>query len=447
MEAGFLTLLGASIAGAVVSGVLGCLPALHIYNVAGVLVLSYGWLEGLGVPVEVISCFMMGLVAGYSMVNTIPAIFLGAPDESTVFITLPGQKFLMSGRGPEATYLTAIGGLGGFVFLALAIPLGAPILAGLRQILSRHMFWILGLILAFMVLSEWPKGGGRGKDPLIRLWRGMRSVLAGHLTLILSGLLGFIILYRPLIPLQSAFQNIMPAFVGLFAVPWVLQNMVSATEIPTQRFPRTLDVKPSLLLRGVGAEGKAAIDVPFTYSYDGVTSVDIFNGPSFSFRPNRHGEGIEVDFLAWHRRWSHSLTLAAFFGLVVAFLLGPLAGLVAATAYTVHVLEDQLGMMGSNLLWPLTRTRMKGLGIMRSGDALPNFAFVWLSVVTIIFNLNRFHDTPVFSQNPLVFFGLAFVLPMALLVIAGRLVTRLETRTGKKSAFEDDAFSEMGETF
>jgi putative membrane protein len=253
MEAGFLTLLGASIAGALVSGVLGCLPALHIYNVAGVLVLGYGWLEGLGVPVEVISCFMMGLVAGYSMVNTIPAIFLGAPDESAVFITLPGQKFLMSGRGPEATYLTAIGGLGGFVFLALAIPLGAPILAGLRQILSRHMFWILGLILAFMVLSEWPKGGGRGKDPLIRLWRGMRSVLAGHLTLVLSGLLGFIILYRPLIPLQSAFQNIMPAFVGLFAVPWVLQNMVSATEIPSQRFPRTVDVKPSLLLRGVGA--------------------------------------------------------------------------------------------------------------------------------------------------------------------------------------------------
>jgi membrane-bound metal-dependent hydrolase YbcI (DUF457 family) len=202
-------------------------------------------------------------------------------------------------------------------------------------------------------------------------------------------------------------------------------------------------------LTDVGAEGRASIDVPFTYSYDGVTSVDIFNGPSFSFRPNRHGEGIEVDFLAWHRRWSHSLTLAAFFGLVVAFLLGPLAGLVAATAYTVHVLEDQLGMMGSNLLWPLTRTRMKGLGIMRSGDALPNFAFVWLSVVTIIFNLNRFHDTPPFSQNPFVFFGLAFVLPMALLVLLGRLTKRLETRTQGPSVSEeeDEAFSEMGETF
>ena len=33
----------------------------------------------------------------------------------------------------------------------------------------------------------------------------------------------------------------------------------------------------------------------------------------------------------------------------------------------------QLGAMGSNLLWPLTRVRFPGLNLIRSGDAIPNF--------------------------------------------------------------------------
>jgi putative membrane protein len=253
MEASVFGLLGASALGALISALLGCLPALHIYNVAGIVVLAVTWSEGLGVAPEVMSCFMMGLVTGYAMVNTVPAIFLGAPDESAVFVTLPGQKLLGLGRGPEAAYLTGVGGLGGVLFLALAIPLAAPFLAGLRQLLSRHMFWILGLVLAFMVLSEWPKGGGRGISRLRRLHGGWKSLLAGIVTLLLSGLLGFILLYKPLIPLRSSFQNIMPAFVGLFALPWVLQNMTSRARVPAQRFPRTLDLSPRLWLRGVAA--------------------------------------------------------------------------------------------------------------------------------------------------------------------------------------------------
>ncbi|MHC4780068.1 MAG: tripartite tricarboxylate transporter permease [Planctomycetota bacterium] len=241
-------------AGAALSSLLACLPALHIYNVAGIFLLVTAAARETGVwPDEIVACFLMSLVVGYSIVNTIPAVFLGAPDESAIFMTLPGQKFLMCGRGREAALLTGIGGLGGLLFLAILAPFASPIFRVIRAVVGPHLFWILALILAFIVLSEWPKGGARGATPWARLWDGWKSLLAGIATLILSGFLGMILLYRPLVPLESSFQNIMPAFIGLFAVPWVLQNAFSPTSIPDQHRPFTVDCSPSVLFRGIGA--------------------------------------------------------------------------------------------------------------------------------------------------------------------------------------------------
>ncbi|MHC4600612.1 MAG: tripartite tricarboxylate transporter permease [Planctomycetota bacterium] len=241
-------------AGAVLSSLLACLPALHIYNVAGVILLATATARaGGGWPDEVMACFLMGLIVGYSIVNTIPAVFLGAPDESAIFMTLPGQKFLMCGRGREAALLTGIGGLGGLLFLAALSPFAVTLFRAVRTVLGPHLYWILSLILAFIVLSEWPKGGARGRTALARLWDGWKSLLAGIATLLLSAILGMILLYRPLVPLESSFQNLMPAFIGLFAVPWVLQNAFSPTEIPEQNAPTTVDCSPSILFRGIGA--------------------------------------------------------------------------------------------------------------------------------------------------------------------------------------------------
>jgi membrane-bound metal-dependent hydrolase YbcI (DUF457 family) len=141
-----------------------------------------------------------------------------------------------------------------------------------------------------------------------------------------------------------------------------------------------------------GAEGRASVGVPMVHTYDAETKINIFSGPAFRFE--RRADQVHVTFLPWHRRWTHSLTLAAALGLVMGLLLGPTAGLVSGLGYTTHVLQDQLGYMGSNLWWPFTRRRTGGLRLLRSGDGLPNFLTVWLAVATIIFNLDRFSALP-----------------------------------------------------
>lgn len=154
------------------------------------------------------------------------------------------------------------------------------------------------------------------------------------------------------------------------------------------------------------AEARVQVGVPMVHTYDAENKVDIFSGPSFAFE--RKGDAVHVHFLDWHRRWSHSLPVAAFGGALVGGIVGLLggwtlglwAGLCFGLGFAGHVLEDQLGHMGSNLFWPFTKARMPGLHLLRSGDAIPNFLTVWTAVAVILINLDRFSEKPLLPLVP-----------------------------------------------
>ncbi|MDY7076162.1 MAG: metal-dependent hydrolase [Chloroflexota bacterium] len=176
------------------------------------------------------------------------------------------------------------------------------------------------------------------------------------------------------------------------------------------------------------AQVRRKLGVPLVNTYSSEYRVNIFSGPSFRFA--REGDKLYVHFLDWHRRWSHSLTLAAAVGLVTWLLFGKWAGVVAGLGFAAHILEDQLGFMGSNLFYPFTKKRTTGLQLLRSGDAIPNFLTVWISVLLILFNLDRFSGQPLL--NPWWFLGLAVVLPV---VVLGGLYQH-QRRRGKPESKE-----------
>jgi len=238
--------------GAVAASFLALVPALHIYNVAGFFILFSSALPPVVTP-ERMAFLFLGMITGYSMLNTIPSIFLSAPDDSAMFIVLPGQKYLLQSRGYEAVVLTGIGGLGGLAVLALLTPFAPRFFPVVRTILQPHMAWILWTVIAFMLISEWPKGSDRAPAGWKRWWEGWRSLTAGLITFFLSGILGFILMYRSLVPLDVSYQNLLPAFVGLFAVPWVLQNLLARVELPAQHIARTIDAPVGAIFQGTAA--------------------------------------------------------------------------------------------------------------------------------------------------------------------------------------------------
>ncbi|MCX7848230.1 MAG: tripartite tricarboxylate transporter permease [bacterium] len=244
-----------AIAGTLASTLVGCLPALHVYNVAMLMIVFHEHVaqSAWGSDQFILMPFLMGLIVGWAVLNTVPAVFLGAPDESAMLMVFPTQKYLMQGRGYEATMLSGLGALGGAMGLLLVAPLLPTLLPIARNVLSPHLFWLLALIIAYMVMSEFPRGGDRGPTPLARFWDAWKSLLAGILTLVLAGWLGFLLMRRAPIGVTFEFSKIMPAFVGLFGIPWVLQNIASGTEVPPQYVPRSADATPFIAFRGISA--------------------------------------------------------------------------------------------------------------------------------------------------------------------------------------------------
>lgn len=248
----YLSLLPYALIGTLLAATLALIPALHVYNVAGLFIIAALRFSNF-IGEDALALLLLGMVIGYAVLNTVPAIFLGAPDDSTVWIVLPGQKYLLQARGYEAAVLTGIGGLGGIAILLLLTPFAASVFGPLRQIVAPHLAWILAVVIAYMLMAEWPKGGDYGATPLARFLDAWKGLGAGLLTFILSGILGLVLFYKSPVPSEIAFQNLLPAFVGLFALPWVLENIASRTQIPPQHVGDTIDASPGLIARGVGA--------------------------------------------------------------------------------------------------------------------------------------------------------------------------------------------------
>ncbi len=251
-----LTIVTATIIGTVLAAVLSLLPGLHVYNVMGGVVILMYYLADRGVEVspEIFVPFLTSMIVSWSILNTIPSVLLGAPDESALFTVLPGQKYLMMGRGYEGVLVTGVGALAGLYFLILvAAPLASRILPILHSILRAHVHWILWVIITFMLMSEWPKSGHGGKAGWGKFFSAWKTLGAGLATFLLSGLFGFLILYRSPVSVEVAFQNIMPAFVGLFAVPWCLLNAISGTSIPAQCLTKSLEIDGDVILRSSAA--------------------------------------------------------------------------------------------------------------------------------------------------------------------------------------------------
>ena len=181
------------------------------------------------------------------------------------------------------------------------------------------------------------------------------------------------------------------------------------------------------------AHARVKVNCEFYQQFDKVSNIAIMTGPCFEFAKRDDGK-MEIVFLPWHRQWSHSFTL----GMLIAFLVGlvtfftipegphpelytiprwMLYPLIILFGSMVHIIEDSTGFMGNNLFYPFTKGRTNGLGFMSASEGIPNFFFVWTSVICILFNLDRFTPTgnPAISSQATFWFWF-YIVPVAIMV-------------------------------
>jgi putative membrane protein len=248
-------ILGAIILGSVWGSILGCLPGLHIYNVLGAVIGCISLFPILAsLPAPVIGLFFVTMIVTWSLLNSIPSILLAAPDESALFTVLPGQSWALRGQARAAIELTLVGGVIGFILCVLVLGLtGFWALPALHRVLRPHYAWILWSVIAFMLLSEWPRTTRRGPGGWRKLAEGWMGLAVGLLTFVLSGLLGFIVMYDFGSGSRGPGANLSPAFVGLFALPGLLITGLSSVRLPAQRLHKVSRPGRAISILGVGA--------------------------------------------------------------------------------------------------------------------------------------------------------------------------------------------------
>lgn len=251
----FIEILLAIMIGVIAGIITGLTPGIHI-NLVAITLLSLSAVLSKYFSLLSLSCFIISMSVTHSFLDSIPSIFLGAPDSATALGVLPGHRYLLKGFGLMAVKLTLIGSFGALVLSILLYPVLLPVVPFLYSLIEPYIGIILILIVIFMIFRDKKK-----------LW--------AILVFLLSGTLGILVfswhsLKNPLFPLLS----------GLFGISTLLISLKDKTIIPEQKIQNKTDLKPLItvkallsgqfsgfltaILPGVGAATAAVISLQLT---------------------------------------------------------------------------------------------------------------------------------------------------------------------------------------
>lgn len=205
-----LQILLAIVIGVALGIITGLTPGIHI-NLISLSILSLSpFLLNYTTP-TILAIIIIGMAVTHTFLDTIPSIFLGAPDPSQVLTVLPGHRMLLQGKGYEAVILTVIGSLACLIFVLSLTPILLNIIPTIYTFLKNYIGFVLILITIFLIC----------KEKTSRSW--------ALILFFLSGILGLLVLNskisNPLFPLLS----------GLFGTSTLLISLKDNTKIPKQK--------------------------------------------------------------------------------------------------------------------------------------------------------------------------------------------------------------------
>jgi len=206
--------------------VTGLIPGIHVNLISATLLSLSAFLLGF-VDTTVLAVFIISMAVVHTFLDSIPSIYLGAPDSDSVLAVLPGHRMLLRGRGYEAVKLTAMGSFWSLVLVILMTPLLLIMMVKLQPILQRWIGWLLIVVVIWMVLGE-------------------RKKFLAAFVFLLSGVLGLVVLNLDLS------QPLFPMLSGLFGLSTLIMSVNQKVKIPEQIIQKKLTLGKKQLFSSVG---------------------------------------------------------------------------------------------------------------------------------------------------------------------------------------------------
>ncbi|MBU1005035.1 MAG: tripartite tricarboxylate transporter permease [Nanoarchaeota archaeon] len=237
----FVDLMIAILCGVAAGIITGLTPGIHVNLVSALLVGFSGYLLGITSGLT-LAVFIVAMGITHTFLDSIPSIFLGAPDSDMVLAVLPGHRLLLEGKGYEAVKLTVIGSLISLLATIWMIPFMLPVVPKLYLFIQPFVGYLLVFVVVFMIWKE----------------KKMNKVFWAVFVFFVSGILGILVLGMP-----NLEQPLFPLLSGLFGVSALITSLIQDTKIPKQSITETIKVK-------FGAKVKAIIAAVFSGSLTGL---------------------------------------------------------------------------------------------------------------------------------------------------------------------------------
>lgn len=177
------------------------------------------------------------MAISHALLEFVPSIFLGAPEEGTALSILPGHWLLLQGRGKEAIRLVALGGFGAILVTVLLLPIFITFFAPIYNSIKPYIWILLLTVVIYM---------------LIRLNRDFKSFLWSTMLFLSSGVMGWAMFSSPV----PSSVSLLCMFTGLFGVSTLIYSLSQRSIIPSQNKYHHFRINKEIL-RGIFAGGIA----------------------------------------------------------------------------------------------------------------------------------------------------------------------------------------------
>ena len=192
----------------------GMIPGIHV-NTAGAILFASSNILLTQLSPEFLCVLMVSMSIAHALIEFVPSMLLGVPQEGTATSILPGHRMVLQGRSKEVIRIVSVGGFGAIIVTILMLPIFSIVLPILHDISKPYTWAILLFASIYLIYS---------------LTANFRDFLWSMLLFILSGILGWIIFQTPL----PSGVTLMCTFSGLFGISTILFSLNESSIIPHQ---------------------------------------------------------------------------------------------------------------------------------------------------------------------------------------------------------------------
>lgn len=203
----------------------GLIPGLHVNLITVIAVGSLAFFSSLS-PF-LVAIFIISLALTHSFLDSIPSIYLGAPDPDQVIAVLPGHQMFLEGKGHLAVTYTIVGSLFALLLCILFMPFGIKFLVSVQSFIKPFIGKILLLVVFILLVLS-------------------KKIFLNASFFLVAGLFGLLCFS---IPNQN--QILLPMLSGLFGTSTLLISLSGSNERIKQFFDKVIPLSFETIERNV----------------------------------------------------------------------------------------------------------------------------------------------------------------------------------------------------